>query len=60
MTLHELHGQKIGPFEQGYAAFLRGLSLEQNPFDTENDTSPFSKQRWTDGWSKAQRESRRI
>lgn len=52
----ELHGQKIGPFEQGYAAFLRGQPLGQNPYDRDNPT-PYSKQRWNDGWNKAQRES---
>lgn len=59
MATAELYGQKINPFEQGYAAFLKGQSLKQNPFDTENNTSPFSKQRWIDGWNKAQREARR-
>lgn len=59
MATAELHGQKINPFEQGYAAFLKGQSLDKNPFDTENNTSPFSKQRWIDGWNKAQREARR-
>lgn len=57
MATAELHGQKINPFEQGYAAFLRGAGLNQNPFDKENDPSPFSKQRWVDGWNKAQREA---
>ncbi|WP_143494812.1 MULTISPECIES: hypothetical protein [unclassified Pseudomonas] len=57
MATAELHGQKIGPFEQGYAAFLRGAGLNQNPFETENNASPFSKQRWIDGWNKAQREA---
>lgn len=57
MATAELHGQKITPFEQGYAAFLRGISLKRNPFATEHDTSPFSKQRWVDGWNKAQREA---
>jgi ribosome modulation factor len=57
MAIAELHGQKINPFEQGYAAFLKGVSIDKNPFDTKNDTSPFSKQRWVDGWNKAQREA---
>ncbi|MGN8276646.1 hypothetical protein [Pseudomonas sp. SMN5] len=57
MATAELHGQKINPFEQGYAAFLNGVGLKQNPFDTENNTSPCSKQRWIDGWDKAQREA---
>lgn len=56
MATAELHGQKINPFEQGYAAFLKGVNLKQNPFETENDTSPCSKQRWTQGWNKAQRD----
>ena len=59
MATAELHGQKINPFEQGYAAFLKGVSLKQNPFETENNTSPCSKQRWIDGWNKAQREAQR-
>ncbi|WP_448693515.1 hypothetical protein [Pseudomonas rhizophila] len=59
MATAELHGQKITPFEQGYAAFLRGISQKENPFDTENDTSPASKRRWADGWNKAQREAGR-
>lgn len=53
MAAAELHGQKITPFEQGYAAFLRGVSLEHNPFEA----APFSKQRWVDGWNKAQCEA---
>jgi len=57
MATAELHGQKINPFEQGYAAFLKGVSVKQNPFETENDTSPASKRRWVDGWNKAQREA---
>jgi len=57
MATAELHGQKINPFEQGYAAFLKGAGLKQNPFETEKDTSPCSKQRWIDGWNKAQREA---
>lgn len=59
MATAELYGQKINCFEQGYAAFLKGIPLEKNPFDTENNTSPYSKQRWIDGWNKAQREARR-
>ena len=57
MATAELHGQKINPFEQGYAAFLKGTDIKQNPFETENDTSPVSKKKWTDGWNKAQREA---
>jgi len=56
MATAELHGQKINPFEQGYAAFLKGVSIKQNPFETESDTSPVSKRRWVDGWNKAQRD----
>lgn len=59
MATAELHGQKINPFEQGYAAFLKGVSIKQNPFDTENDTSPASKRRWVDGWNKAQNDTGR-
>lgn len=59
MAIAELHGRSINPFEQGYAAFLRGAWLNQNPFDTEHSTSPVSKQRWIDGWNTAQREAGR-
>ncbi|NWC07521.1 hypothetical protein HX776_01510 [Pseudomonas agarici] len=55
MATAELHGQKINPFEQGYAAFLKGTDIKQNPFETENDTSPCSKKQWIQGWNKAQR-----
>lgn len=51
----ELYGQRINPFEQGYAAFLRGDSLKMNPFD--GDTATHSRKRWEDGWNKAQREA---
>lgn len=37
------------PFEQGYAAFLKGLQRDENPFDKE--TGPYSMKRWTDGWN---------
>ncbi|AZC96811.1 hypothetical protein [Pseudomonas chlororaphis] len=57
MATAELHGQKLSPLEQGYAAFLKGMSIKQNPFDTENNTSPVSKRRWAEGWNKAQREA---
>jgi ribosome modulation factor len=57
MATAELHGQKINPFEQGYAAFLKGVSIKQNPFETENGTSPCSKQQWIQGWNKAQLEA---
>lgn len=39
------------PFEQGYAAFLGGVSVEENPFDGE--TAPHSRKRWDEGWKKA-------
>lgn len=42
------------PFELGYSAFLRGLGLNENPFDRES--APFSRVRWTLGWDKAQRD----
>jgi ribosome modulation factor len=45
--------QKLMAFEQGYAAFLKGLSAKQNPFD--KDAAPFSRERWQMGWDKAQR-----
>lgn len=41
------------PFEQGYAAFLKGQSREENPFDKNG--SPWSLKRWVDGWNKAYR-----
>lgn len=40
-------------FEQGYAAFLKGLQREENPFD--KDKCSFSLKRWADGWNKAYR-----
>lgn len=52
----ELNGQKIGPFEQGYAAFLKGVPVGQNPFDRDQPT-PYYKQQWNAGWDKAQREA---
>lgn len=45
------------PFEQGYAAFLRGKGLNENPFSKE--TSPWSRGRWGEGWDKAQRDRMR-
>lgn len=53
MAKHELHGQKLTPFEQGYMAFGKGQSLEMNPFDSEK--SPHSRFQWQVGWDKAQR-----
>ena len=41
------------PFELGYAAFLKGLKRDENPFDAEG--SPHSMKRWTEGWNKAYR-----
>lgn len=41
------------PFEQGYAAFLKGLQRDENPFD-KRDT-PWSLLRWAQGWNKAYR-----
>ncbi|MNL72564.1 hypothetical protein D3C87_1978930 [compost metagenome] len=41
------------PFELGYAAFLKGLKRDENPFNDE--TSPHSLKRWTEGWNKAYR-----
>lgn len=40
-------------FEQGYAAFLKGLQRDENPF-TEAD-APHSSTRWIEGWNKAYR-----
>lgn len=51
MDNSRIHGQKIGPFEQGYAAFLAGLQRVENPFD--KDTAPISLRHWIDGWNKA-------
>lgn len=39
------------PFEQGYAAFLRGLQVDDCPFD--KDGAPYSLKRWVCGWRKA-------
>lgn len=41
------------PFEQGYAAYLRGLQRDENPYDA--DGCPWSMQRWAEGWNKAYR-----
>lgn len=40
-------------FEQGYAAFLKGLQRDENPFDEESCS--FSRRRWVEGWNKAYR-----
>lgn len=39
------------PFEQGYAAFLNGVGIKENPFNGE--TCPNSRRRWDEGWKKA-------
>jgi ribosome modulation factor len=39
------------PFEAGYAAFLKGIGADDNPFDAE--TCPHSRKRWAQGWDKA-------
>lgn len=41
------------PFEQGYAAFLKGLTRQENPFD--KNESPWSLGQWVKGWNKAYR-----
>jgi len=41
------------PFERGYAAFLKGLQRDENPFDEEK--LPHSCKKWRDGWNKAYR-----
>ena len=41
-------------FERDYSAFLHGQGLNENPFD--KDSSPFSRESWTMGWDKAQRD----
>ena len=57
MLTAELHGQKINCFEQGYAAFLKNQPLTSNPYEREDGTLTYSKNRWIDGWHKAQREA---
>jgi ribosome modulation factor len=57
MATAELHGQKISPFEQGYAAFLKGIDKKENPFNGEE--CPCSRKHWDLGWNKAQREAGR-
>lgn len=46
----------LTPFEQGYAAFLAGVSVAENPFD--KDTAPYSRGRWACGWVKARSDRR--
>ena len=41
------------PFERGYHDFLHGCALEDNPFIHDEDTEPYSRKRWTEGWNKA-------
>jgi len=41
------------PFEQGYAAFLGGKPKDANPF---GDTTPWSANKWIDGWTRARRD----
>lgn len=41
------------PFELGYAAFLKGLQRDENPFEEEN--TPYSFKHWVQGWNKAYR-----
>lgn len=38
-------------FEQGYAAFLKGMSVDQNPYQKES--TPYSHMRWIEGWKAA-------
>lgn len=57
MANAELHGRKISPFEQGFLAFIKGVSPKENPFC--GDKSPVSNSRWAAGWNKAQREAGR-
>lgn len=40
-------------FEQGYAAFLKGLQRDENPFDKNG--CPWSSAQWAKGWNKAYR-----
>jgi len=39
------------PFEQGYKAFLDGISQKENPFNSA--LSPYYHGRWIKGWNKA-------
>lgn len=41
------------PFERGYADFLAGIGLEENPFDA--DKCPWSLGKWRDGWKAARK-----
>lgn len=43
------------PFEQGYKAFLDGKPKDSNPFD---DKSPWSANKWIDGWTRARSDRR--
>lgn len=56
MAKHELHGQKLTPFEQGYMAFGKGTPVGQNPYE---ESAPFSRSAWANGWDKAKREAGR-
>lgn len=42
------------PFEEGYAAYLRGDRQEMNKFDKEK--APHSHVRWDAGWKRARRD----
>lgn len=37
-------------FEEGYSAFLAGRTKDQNPYDKEDKSCPYSMKRWQDGW----------
>lgn len=40
------------PFERGYADFLQGAVVDDNPFIAE--TAPYSFKRWLAGWKAGQ------
>jgi hypothetical protein len=44
---------RLTPFEQGYADFLAGVGLEDNPHDA--DKSPWYFGKWRDGWKAARK-----
>lgn len=44
---------RLTPFERGYADFLAGIGLEENPFDEK--TCKWSTDKWRDGWKPARK-----
>jgi ribosome modulation factor len=43
------------PFEQGYKAFLEGKPKDDNKF---TDKEPWSREKWSQGWARAQDDKR--